>query len=51
VKRQALCADQRNPVGLYLGHTGGEIWMLRDDGGSAGRASPGICRNLRDLCA
>jgi hypothetical protein len=21
-------------VGLYLGHTGGEIWMLRDDGGA-----------------
>ena len=32
VKRQAMCADGRDPVGLYLGTTGGELWMGRDEG-------------------
>lgn len=32
VKRQCLAADDREPVGLYLGTTGGEIWSSRDEG-------------------
>ncbi len=34
VKRQAFCADERDPVGLYLGTTGGEVWMSADEGES-----------------
>ena len=34
VKRQAFCADTAKPVGLYLGTTGGELWMSDDEGGS-----------------
>ncbi len=32
VKRQAMTADAHNPVGLYFGTTGGELWMSRDEG-------------------
>jgi photosystem II stability/assembly factor-like uncharacterized protein len=32
VKRQAFCADERDPVGLYFGTTGGELWMSTDEG-------------------
>ena len=32
VKRQAMCADGRDPVGLYFGTTSGEVWMSRDEG-------------------
>ena len=32
VKRQAMAADRRDPVGLYFGTTSGEIWMSRDEG-------------------
>ena len=32
VKRQAMTGDSRDPVGLYLGNTGGELWMSRDEG-------------------
>ena len=32
VKRQAMCADTRDPVGLYFGTSSGEIWMSRDEG-------------------
>jgi hypothetical protein len=32
VKRQAFCADEGAPVGLYLGTTGGEVWMSPDEG-------------------
>ncbi|MEO8112754.1 MAG: glycosyl hydrolase [Phenylobacterium sp.] len=32
VKRQAFCADAGDPVGLYLGTTGGEVWMSGDEG-------------------
>jgi photosystem II stability/assembly factor-like uncharacterized protein len=32
VKRQAFCADDGAPVGLYLGTTGGEVWMSADEG-------------------
>jgi hypothetical protein len=32
VKRQAFCADQAAPLGLYLGTTGGEMWMSDNEG-------------------
>jgi len=32
VKRQAMTADGQDPVGLYFGTTGGEVWMSRDEG-------------------
>lgn len=32
VKRQAMTADAREPVGLYFGTTSGELWMSRDEG-------------------
>jgi len=32
VKRQALAADARDPVGLYVGTTSGELWLGRDEG-------------------
>src|SRR3972149_4949435 len=31
-KRQAMCADSREPVGIYFGTTGGEVWASRDEG-------------------
>jgi photosystem II stability/assembly factor-like uncharacterized protein len=34
VKRQAMSADARDPVGLYFGTTSGEIWASRNEGGS-----------------
>jgi photosystem II stability/assembly factor-like uncharacterized protein len=34
VKRQAFCADESDPLGLYLGTTGGEVWMSGDEGAS-----------------
>ena len=34
VKRQAFCADDGEPLGLYLGTTGGEVWMSPDEGGA-----------------
>ncbi|MGE0452134.1 MAG: glycosyl hydrolase [Vicinamibacteria bacterium] len=33
VKRQAMAADGRDPVGLYFGTTSGELWASRDEGG------------------
>lgn len=32
VKRQAMCADARTPVGLYFGTTSGEVWASGDEG-------------------
>ena len=32
VKRQAMSADAREPVGLYFGTTSGELWASRDEG-------------------
>ena len=32
VKRQAMTADQHDPVGLYFGTTSGDLWMSRDEG-------------------
>ncbi len=34
VKRQGMSADAHDPVGLYLGTTGGEIWASTDEGKS-----------------
>jgi photosystem II stability/assembly factor-like uncharacterized protein len=34
VKRQAMTADDLNPVGLYFGATHGEVWGSRDEGKS-----------------
>ena len=32
VKRQAMCVDDRDPVGVYFATTSGEIWASRDEG-------------------
>jgi hypothetical protein len=32
VLRQAFCADQHDPVGLYFGTTSGEVWTSADEG-------------------
>ncbi len=32
VKRQALCTDNCDPVGVYFGTASGEIWMSADEG-------------------
>jgi hypothetical protein len=32
VKRQAMCGDARDPVGLYVGTSNGELWMSGDEG-------------------
>lgn len=32
VKRQAMCADGADPLGLYFGTTSGEIWSSADEG-------------------
>jgi hypothetical protein len=32
VKRQAMAADTGEPVGLYFGTTGGEVWASSDEG-------------------
>jgi photosystem II stability/assembly factor-like uncharacterized protein len=34
VKRQSACADEGDPVGLYLGTTSGEVWASGDEGRS-----------------
>lgn len=34
VKRQAMNADARKPVGMYFGTTGGEVWASRNEGES-----------------
>ena len=34
VKRQAMTADALDPVGLYFGTTGGEVWASFDEGAS-----------------
>lgn len=34
VKRQAMCADDHDPVGVYLGTTSGELWGTADEGAS-----------------
>ena len=34
VKRQAMTVDTADPVGVYFGTTGGEVWASRDEGAS-----------------
>ncbi|MDE3089433.1 MAG: glycosyl hydrolase [Chloroflexota bacterium] len=34
LKRQAMTTDSRDPVGVYFGTTGGEVWASRDEGAS-----------------
>ena len=47
VKRQAMTADARDPVGLYFGTTSGELWMSRDEGGKWAR----IAQHLPEIYA
>ncbi len=37
IKRQAMNVDSHDPVGIYLGTTGGEVWASRDEGKSFAR--------------
>jgi hypothetical protein len=34
VKRQAMCTDAGDPVGVYFGTTAGELWASTDEGAS-----------------
>jgi hypothetical protein len=47
IKRQAMCGDARDPVGLYVGTTSGEIWASRDEG----RSWKCIARHLPEIYA
>jgi photosystem II stability/assembly factor-like uncharacterized protein len=47
VKRQAMTADARDPVGLYFGTTSGELWASRDEG----RRWTCIARHLPEIYA
>jgi len=47
VKRQAMAADARDPVGIYFGTTSGEVWGSRDEGA---RWAP-IARHLPEIYA
>jgi len=47
VKRQALCTDGRDPVGLYFGTTSGEVWASRNEG----ERWQCIARNLPEIYA
>ena len=47
VKRQAMTADTREPCGIYLGTTQGEVWGSRDEG----RSWRCLARNLPEIYA
>ena len=47
VKRQAMSADAGEPVGLYVGTTGGEVWASR----SEGRRWTCVARHLPEIYA
>jgi len=47
VKRQAMAADGEEPVGIYVGTTGGELWASR----SEGRGWSCVARNLPEIYA
>jgi photosystem II stability/assembly factor-like uncharacterized protein len=47
VKRQAMVGDGRDPVGLYLGTTSGEVWASVDEG----RSFSCIARHLPEIYA
>ncbi|MBI4673282.1 MAG: glycosyl hydrolase [Chloroflexi bacterium] len=42
IKRQAMNSDTRDPLGLYFGTTGGEIWASHDEGESWTRIADGL---------
>lgn len=42
VKRQAMNVDSRDPVGIYLGTTGGEVWASLDEGKSWARIATSL---------
>jgi hypothetical protein len=47
VKRQSMTVDTRDPVGVYLGTTSGEVWGSRDEG----RTWRCLARNLPQIHA
>jgi photosystem II stability/assembly factor-like uncharacterized protein len=47
VKRQAMCVDTEEPLGLYFGTTSGELWMGRDEGATWSA----IARHLPEIYA
>jgi len=47
VKRQAMASDGRDPVGLYVGTTAGELWASRDEGARWGC----VARHLPEIYA
>ncbi len=47
VKRQAMAADEGEPVGLYVGTTSGELWASRDEG----RRFSCVARHLPEIYA
>ena len=47
VKRQAMAADGGEPVGIYVGTTGGELWASR----SEGRGWACVARHLPEIYA
>lgn len=47
VKRQAMCADACDPVGLYFGTTGGALWVSTNEGSQW----QCIARNLPEIYA
>ena len=47
VKRQAMAADGGEPVGIYVGTTGGELWASR----SEGRGWSCVARHLPEIYA
>jgi len=47
VKRQAMAADARDPVGLYFGTTSGELWMS----GNEGKKWSAIAQHLPEIYA
>lgn len=51
VKRQAMCCDTQDDVGLYFGTTSGELWASRSTDKKAGQRWSCIVRNLPEIYA
>ena len=47
MKRQSMCGDTHDKVGLYFGTTSGELWMSRDEG----RKWACVARHLPEIYA
>jgi photosystem II stability/assembly factor-like uncharacterized protein len=47
VKRQCMAADAFDPLALYVGNSGGELWMGREEG----RRWAPIARHLPEIYA